>query len=360
MVLIDILGASKMRENKKNAIGKLLRNIFYEKWEDIFIYDAINSGKLSYGDFLKLAVSYAEFFERRGVSRGDIVCLKLSNSVDLAALYLANLIYRTCAVPIDPQKSNKEISDILSVLDYALMLKDEDAKPVKSSFYRDKKMDKDSADIFLEIDYSKLFLIAFTSGSTGKPKGVMHSFENLVLSAQALNRTFNFGEENVFYHNLPMTYMAGILNNIILPLISGSKIVISERFGISNVFRFWDYPIKYSVNTFWFIPAMISLLLRLDRSDRGVLYAKKNNIIGCVATAPLSGKAKDEFEKKYGILLYENYGLSETLFVSAGDIFDGVDISFDKDGEILIGVPWMFLGYHGADSAKFFKEGKFG
>ena len=219
------------------------------------------------------------------------------------------------------------------------------------------------------LDYDQLSLITFTSGSTGIPKGVKHSIKNLVITAEAFGKEFGFGKENVFYHNLPMSYMAGVLNLFILPMVCGSSIVVGERFNILNIPNFWRFPSRYGVNTFWLIPAVLSMLMKLDRGREGIEYAKNRRIIGCVGTAPLSPALKTEFEGRYGIELFESYGLSETLFVSSaypgvakpcvGKPLDGVRLDFASDGEILIDVPWMFLGYTNENSEEYISDGKY-
>lgn len=305
----------------------------------------------------------------------------MSNSLESIILYFTALTMQLVVAPIDVNKGKDEIKEILSLVNYnALVCNVPDIDFVSHKIdigslnaisLDDKNSDINDLDIFYKVDYDKLFLLTFTSGSTGTPKGVMHSFNNLVLSAMAFKSKFNFGKENIFYHNLPMAYMAGILNLVILPFISTSKIVLGERFSISSIMRFWDIPIKYSVNTFWFIPTIITLLLRLDRGQDGLNYASNSKIVGCVGTAPLNVKAKRSFEEKYNIPLYESYGLSETLFVatnypeeqepegSVGELLDGVELDFREDGEIVINVPWMFLGYLNVQTDDCFEKGKF-
>ncbi len=221
-----------------------------------------------------------------------------------------------------------------------------------------------------KLNFDNLFIITFTSGSTGKPKGVMHSFNNFILSSISFRDRFSFNRDNVFYHNLPMSYIGGILNLIVLPFISESKIVVGERFNVSNITKFWQTPIKYSANTFWFIPTIISLLLKLDRGNDGIDYTEKNTIVGLVGTAPLNEQAKFDFQEKYGISLFESYGLSETFFIatnfpnndragSPGKLLDGVSLTFSPDEEILLDVPWMFFGYVGLDNKKYFQDKKY-
>ena len=372
---------------KRNSdTSELLKEIFKNNWEDIFLFDALNDTTLSYRDFLNAVLNCEEALKGIGLKKGDTVCLLIPNSLDLMVLYFASLVIQMTVVPIDPHKGEDEIKDILFQTKYMNILYDARNNPCfdfiynkinieifGNVFHKKRDMNIDDLHIFDTIDYDRPFLITFTSGSTGIPKGVMHTFNNLVLSAIAFKKRFNFGNENIFYHNLPMTYMAGILNLIILPLISGSKIVIGERFSISNIMRFWEIPVKYSVNTFWFIPTIITLLLRLDRGTEGINYIKKSGskIIGCVGTAHLQPQANQAFQERYNMPLYESYGLSETLFVTTeypgnrevengvGGILDGVELSFSTDNEILIDVPWMFLGYSNIDTVGYFKNDKF-
>lgn len=361
--------------------GNILRNIFKNNWNELFIIDGINDEKYSYRDFFTAIMNGKERLESIGVSKNDTVCLLMSNSFELMVFYFACLISQLIVVPIDPNKGENEIREILSQLKYNailcndnLQIQDEKLVQVEDfihGLYEKNENRYDEIDILNTLDYDKLFLITFTSGSTGAVKGVMHSFNNLILSALAFNKQFNFGKQNVFYHNLPMTYMAGILNLIVLPFISESKIVISERFNISNIMRFWDIPMQYSVNTFWFIPTIITLLLKFDRGEEGIKYTNTTKIIGCVGTAPLSGRFRKEFQSKYGISLYESYGLSETLFVSTncpeiseiegsvGKLLYGVGANICDDEEIALSVPWMFLGYINIENKDYFENEKY-
>ncbi len=377
MVLGDTLVASK---NESLDISALLKIIFKTNWDEDFLYNSLDGGVFTYKSFFQAVLTIRTALNSLGLRANDVVCLLMPNSVELVILYFACLVSKLRVVPIDPKKGKDEIKEILSYTNYKKVVTREDFEflndtvrmdELHEQFHNPENVDIDMLNVFDDINYKNVFLITFTSGSTGVPKGVMHSFNNLVLSAIAFRDRYSFSKEHIFYHNLPMTYMAGILNLIILPFISGSKIVIGERFGISDIKNFWRAPIRYSVNTFWFIPTMISLLLKLDRGTKGIEYAKRNKIIGCVGTAALSAKARRSFEERYNIPLYESYGLSETLFVttnspnnckaddSTGTPLKGVHLSFDIDDEILIEVPWMFLGYSNFDSNSCFKGGRF-
>ena len=92
-------------------------------------------------------------------------------------------------------------------------------------------------------------------------------------------------------------------------------------------------------------------------------------------TAPLNKNTKDLFEKKYSIPIYQNYGISETLFISAekkysklsnnlGLIFNGVDVTIGKlnnkkHGEFLIKSKNLFKGYFINGKCKFINNKRF-
>ena len=294
-------------ENKINT-AKILKDIFSENWGKEFLVDGINGKELTYGDFFGKAMNCKKKLEDLKFRKNDIICLLIYNSLEFLVLYFACLMAGLVCSPIDPKKGEGEIKEISAMMKYKALitnLNDFDFLPKKikieefNNCFKKATANIKELSVFDELDYEKLFLITFTSGSTGAPKGVMHSFNNLFLSACAFKKKFDFGKESIFYHNLSMSYMAGILNLFILPLVSESKIVIGECFDVSNLTRFWNLPMKYSVNTFWFIPTIINILLKLDRGEEGINYARKNKIIGCVGTAPLNQVAKIEFEKKY-------------------------------------------------------------
>jgi long-chain acyl-CoA synthetase len=357
---------------KSSNLGNSIAGIFRKNWRENFVFDAINDTVISYEEFFTKVILYRKKFKKLGLTSASTLVLIMNNSVDLMVLYFAGLLTGIRIVPIDPLKGVSELNEILNQIEYRVIISDistadfKTEKVIRIEEFRKSlplkiTVKKDDLNLFNKIDYKNPYLIVFTSGSTGSPKGVIHSFENLIKSALSFGGKFNLGSGNTFYHNLPMTYMAGILNQIFMPFIFSSKIVIGNRFGISTINNFWEYPIKYSVNTFWFNPTILSLLMKLDRGSQGIEYMKHVPVVGFVGTAPLNYSLKRKFEKKYNTVLYESYGLSETLFIatesprdkrkkgSVGKPLKGVKIKFAADKEILLETEWTFLGYVGND-----------
>jgi long-chain acyl-CoA synthetase len=369
--LIDTLAVNKI-DTKKNP-GNSLKQIIEDNWDEIFLFDAFHEKHLTYGDFFKKSIYLKNELEKKGIKKGDFLCLILDNSVELAMMYLSSLFLGTIVIPIDPFRGKNEIKEILGQFENKKIISDKKFNnEFKSSIMLEeiKKFengtDFDNLEVFSKINYDDPFLITFTSGTSGKQKGVIHSFNNLFRSANAFKKKFDFGKKNIFLHNLPMNYMAGILNLLILPLVSESKVIISERSMISNISKFWNIVIKYSANSFWLIPTILELLIKLDRGLDGIEYVKNNELTICVGTSPLTITTKENFENKYNVQVFESYGLSETLFVSTnypnndksssvGKFLEEVTFKFFDD-ELGIKTPWMFLGYYDLDEKNFFND----
>jgi acyl-CoA synthetase (AMP-forming)/AMP-acid ligase II len=136
-------------------------------------------------------------------------------------------------------------------------------------------------------------------------------------------------------------------------------------------------------------PTVLSILLRMDRGRTGEEFCRTSIRRAFVGFAPLPLKVKDEFEFRYGVRLIENYGLSETLFVTArsqqsstscgyvGEAVPGIAlrivseegaaVSPGEDGEVQVLTPDLMAGYLGADgtlleidSEKWFATGDIG
>lgn len=360
-----------------NEIAKILEQKLNKvSMNRAFLTDATGEVEQSY--------SYSEFFcdvikmmnamERNKL--GNIVTL-LDNSYPFVCVYFACLFSNRTIIPIDVQKGEMERQQILLENKECSVISETPYKEERSSIYdvhellsenEVRKVMRDEVLRYLQnVDWERDFLITYTSGTSGTSKGVVHSAGNLFCCANAYAEAYHLGEDTVYVHTMPMSYMAGILNTIILPFVSFGQLILTERFSVKSAFRFWNKAEKYRVNAFWLSPSMLSLLGKLG-NDKTKAYIKEVRPQFFIATAPLPKNVKQFFEDKFEIPLYQNYGLSETLFISGADgenyqdassvgkCLPQVKVKFEEDGEILLWVPWMFKRYTNEDTQTYFKE----
>lgn len=343
-----------------------------------FVNDLPGGEEYTYQSFFSRVLGIIDSLNEKEAP-SHIVCI-MDNSVELMAYYFAVVLSGRVAVAIDPVKGSEEIDGILSSINKKYIVVDEttskklggyDRIVPSHSFKNMPFVDIDVKDTILDLLRKRNFLddclLTFTSGTSGNTKGVRNSLFNLCSTAEAFNSCFNVGKENAFVHLMPMTYMAGILNTIVQPFIAGSKIIIMGRFSPMVAFSFWQNVATSGVNTLWMSPSMLNIILKVGNEKVGAEYCKNNNMLFFIGTAPLQQKTREQFEERYGVTLYASYGLSETLFLSTetketvltgrdnvGKILEGVKYRFSEQGEFLVDVPWMFLGYTNENTEDYF------
>lgn len=330
-----------------------------------FVYSYEECKWYSYDAFWVRAIRLADEIKHWNV--GKIVAV-LENGIQLFLLYFACMLSNTTIIPIDPHKAGEEIKDVLKGHPDSKIIKEQEADALwKRECGRVSAFSiTDFRKRIETIDFHKTYMITYTSGSTGIAKGVKHSLGNLFLTAGAFAKVTNLNSSYMMCHCMPMTYMAGILNTIMMPFISGCRIVLFPRFDVISAVSFWKKAQGFGINAFWFSPTMLKILMTVDRKGSGKEYLAGKKPLFYVGTAPLFDDVRGKFEHKYGVKLLQSYGLSETLFLSTelmsegcdhssvGFVLPDVDIKIADDGEIKVRVPWMFQGYYNEETSDYF------
>ena len=94
----------------------------------------------------------------------------------------------------------------------------------------------------------------FTSGSTGVPKGINMRLGGIVGNGKLFCEHMNIGSDNRFYDVLAMTYLGGLYNLMLIPILAEGSLILDSVFGPTNVFGFWEQVRQYEINTLWFSP----------------------------------------------------------------------------------------------------------
>jgi long-chain acyl-CoA synthetase len=305
---------------------------------DPFLIDSTTDRSWTYGAFDRKVRELATLLTSLGIKKHDRVATLLSNSPEFVALYFACLYIRATIVPINPAFHKDDITFILAHSNISLLvvspqthaLISHSSQSVRAgilffgnsdgtsgpSWSMDQDVNKTEVSTPTSIEPSDLWTITFTSGTTSRPKGVPHRTASLWQSACEFAAMLGYSKETRLYHVMPMSYMAGFLNTLLCPYVSGGAVVIDRPFDARLALDFWRTPIKYGVNRLCLVPTMLATLKHVDRNPAGTEYCRNNIETISVCTAPLPVSIKLTFEEKYGSQLCESYGLSETLFAT--------------------------------------------
>ncbi len=328
-----------------------LQRIF-EKFKDKVLIIEKNGNSLTYDQIKTYALNLGIYWKSIGLKEDDCIAICLDNNVEFLICYLACFFNNFIAIPIDKELKDIERDTIINISKAKIIITRTEEK-----YYRNGK----KAFFHHNINSSKVCSIFFTSGSTGDPKGVCHSLSSLIQNCLEFNKLVGISSKSVMYHVLPMSYMAGFLNTFISPLVSGSSIVLGERFSAMSAMFFWKQVVLHKPSILWLTPSMASLLIKLSKKDNKVTEKVKSLKQIFCGTAPLSSITKEKFFDTFDIKLQESYGLSELLLISAqknnanskfsnvGEIIKKIDIKISgektNEGEILVKTPFLFLYY---------------
>ncbi|MCE2772026.1 MAG: acetate--CoA ligase [Bacteroidetes bacterium] len=113
-----------------------------------------------------------------------------------------------------------------------------------------------------QMDSEDLLFILYTSGSTGKPKGVVHTCGGyMVYASYTFQNVFQYREGEVYWCTADIGWITGHSYIVYGPLLCGATSVLFEGVPtFPDAGRFWQVVDKYHVNVFYTAPTAIRAL----------------------------------------------------------------------------------------------------
>lgn len=337
----------------------------------------VSEKNISYSDLSELIKRANRFYKQNNLSNGDDILILLPNSIELAVLYLASVYYGLNFIPLACEVTQSDIERIFKIAKPKLCVISELVYLKLGKYIESNNLNTIAIKTDIEFNWlsdtklhieddrtSKTYIP--TSGTTGEPKIIVINNNALWSSGYEFLKYHNLDNSKLrFWNYLPMSYLGGLFNLLIIPLVSKGSSVITETFSGKTFLSFWQTIERFDINALWFTPSIVKGLSMLgSRISKDMRNKFAENIkASFIGTAPISLSEKQKFEKIFNLTLFENFALSETTFFtseninsiekrqenSVGEILPYVDLKFEKISdeinEIKVKTPFLFDGY---------------
>jgi crotonobetaine/carnitine-CoA ligase len=186
--------------------------------------------------------------------------------------------------------------------------------------------------------------IIYTSGTTGLSKGVLGPHKFWLVVAEKMLEHREGGKDDIFYTFLPLYHFNGQCLTTMTALLAEAEMVLSDKFSAS---RFWDEIKKCGATQFNYLGAVIPILEKQAEKPDDI-----NNTIKVAFGAGCPQAVMDRFEKRFGCVCLEGFGMSEIGIPvhvrvhdrrpgSCGKVLDIYEVKLvdDEDNEVPVGEP---------------------
>jgi long-chain acyl-CoA synthetase len=357
---------------------------------------------LTYGDVLRLAQSFAEELDRRGIAKGERVMLWGENSAEWVAAFFGCTLRGVVVVPMDDGASADFAARVFRQVEAKLLVSSRqhasDAAQLSPAMTLDdiRSLPESRHEGFPKIGRGDTLQIVFTSGTTAEPRGVVISHGNVLSNIAPLEREMQryLKYERLvhpirFLNLLPLSHVFGQFLGMYLPPLLGGTVIFQQEFKPSEVM----HTIKRErVSVLVSVPRVLQSLkqkVERDLEDRKQIESFRQRFAGAKEKhflhrwwmfrrirrqfgwkfwAFISGGAAldgetEEFWGRLGYAVIQGYGLTETTSLvsvnhpfrlgkgSIGKVLPGREVKLAPDGEILVRGSGVAAGYWDASGA---------
>ena len=337
----------------------------------------------TYARFWQTIRATSGALHRFGVRPGDRVVIVCENGVEALALLFAASELDAWAVILNARQSAHEIDKVAAHCDpRALFFTDRDSAEAGAHAARHgaTRLTLDGSLTVLASPVNsgaapepvatsgadQVAVLLYTTGTTGTPKGVMLTHRNLAFTTESGARDAWLSSGDTALGALPISHSYG-LGVVLAMLWSGTLTYLQSRFSVAQAV---DMIVDGRLTRLHVVPSMLGLILR-HAKDSGVALSP-NRLVGVMsAAAPLDREMKLEFEALTGVVMHNNYGLTETApaisrtshqsfgeGAHVGEPIEGVEIQVrtatgataqpGETGELHVRGPKIMKGYYRA------------
>jgi crotonobetaine/carnitine-CoA ligase len=150
----------------------------------------------------------------------------------------------------------------------------------------------------------------FTSGTTSEPKCVVYKHGHQVFGAESYASRLGLLRDSLLMHHFPLFHMNG-LNQLAAALLAGARLLLLERFR-SGLFD--EYVDRFRPTTTYLNGTHIKMI-----RETGTTLKRPSPLRRVGMALQMGDDDYDWFEAKYGPVLSEGYGLTESIVACLGN-----------------------------------------
>jgi long-chain acyl-CoA synthetase len=337
-------------------------------------------GMIDYGELRSRVGGARRALRRAGVSPGDRVAVVCPNQAEFVVGYLGVIGLGAVVVPLNPASPSRELLGQLTVVEPQVTLVDDRHRHLEGdsgaagqilalSSLEDRSSEEATPELE-DVGAGHPAALLFTAGTAGAPRPACLTHGNLLANleqTQSLPAT-SVSADDVALAVIPLFHVFGLNVVLGLALHGGASVVLVDRFEPEEVLSLVR---DRAVTVLPAVPPVFDALSRVGAADGSELARVRQAVSGA---APLEGAVAERFSARFGIPLWQGYGLTEaspsvasTLVSgeptpgSVGLPLPGVEVRMvDEDGsnalvgdrgEVWVRGPNVFAGYWNDEEA---------
>lgn len=378
--------------------NQALSDVLDRGWSKESARIAVREGDrtLTFGELLRWSQAVSRCIAPALQEPGQRVALLLPNSAAFAAAFTGVARLGGIAAPLSTQYRSQELAHYLSDLDAAAVLTlpalaarveacvaGSGRMPAIFAVANDREVallrpgrgDRGHAPRSAD---SPALIQQYTSGSTGNPKRVVRTHAALHLELEALRTTFETSADDRFLGIAPFSHVNGLVRTLLSALYTCATLYPLTEFNRREVL---DVITRERITFLGAVPQVFAVLSQTP--PRGEVDLRSLRVVFS-SSAPLLPEDGNRFRARYGIVVRQLYGSTETGSVafnstaepdmrleSVGAPIDGVRVEVldekgravadNAEGEFSVTSPYAASGYAGNELAtrESFRDGAF-
>jgi acyl-CoA synthetase (AMP-forming)/AMP-acid ligase II len=300
--------------------------------EKIAIVDIDQNVSITFGGLEQIVTDIAADLKRRGVAKGDRVVLLSDECLEKLLIWFGAWRIGAVICPLNIELNSEHISLLTAIIAPKLILihkdldevaltsgakapvcrfgepsKDEQNPDTGDAFFTTLQRGTDPASIADRNEPGDISCIFCTSGTTDRPKLVVYDHCSYWLVGLSTLECLGLTADDKTLEYRSFGWNSAQVLSLMPFLQLGLTMHIARRFSNS---RFFDWINTYGITFAAGVPTVINILLnRPAAADVPTL-----RLMSC-SSAPLSPEQWTRFEKMYGVVLLQMYGMSEAGWI---------------------------------------------